>query len=640
LAGAAGLLLTAVVALAIGTVLIRQQQVHTQQAKELAEQQRDRAKQNFALAKRAVEDTITKVAENQLLEEAGFHDLRKQLLSSAVPYYQEFVRQQSDDPELEAERGRAYRRLAVVRAEMGEIEEALAGFREAAAIFAHLEAAFFDQAAFPQELSHIQNDLGRALAELGRHGEAEREYRAALVLQEKLVKEFPAVPEYHQDLADSHKNLGTRLRELGRLDEAEMEFRAALILYTKLAEQFTALPDYRQSVAGCHNNLGLVLDDLRRYHEAETEYRTALILSLKLTQQFPVLLDYRRVLATSHKNLGGLMNKLDRYGEAEKELRAALALENKLVEQYPTVPDCRQGLAGSHNNLGFALANLGRREEAEKAYRAAVALYVNLAEQFPALPAYRRELATSHRNLGKLLRDLGRRGEAEKEYRVALALLEKLAEQFPAVPAYTAELAALYIDFGYPVLDQGHPEAALPWLDKAIARLQPVLTKGRPLPREQLILCVAHWSRASTLTHLNRHTDAIRDWDRAIELDEGSMRNEFRLRRTVCLAHAGEHARAVVEANALIEGKDVSGSTLYDAACVCALAAANVKDNAKLSQQYAGRAVALLRQAQKAGYFKQPANIAHMKKDNDLRALRARPDYRNLLKELETPAKP
>ena len=41
-----------------------------------------------------------------------------------------------------------------------------------------------------------------------------------------------------------------------------------------------------------------------------------------------------------------------------------------------------------------------------------------------------------------------------------------------------------------------------------------------------------------------------------------------------------------------------------------------------------------------AGYFKQPANVAHMKKDSDLRALRARPDYRDLLKELETPTKP
>jgi len=118
-AGAAALLLTAVAALIISTVLIRQQQVQTEQAKVAAEQQRDRAEWNFGLARRAVDDTITKVAEEPLLEQANFHDLRKKLLASALPYYQEFVQQQSDDPELEAERGRAYFRLALVRGEMG-----------------------------------------------------------------------------------------------------------------------------------------------------------------------------------------------------------------------------------------------------------------------------------------------------------------------------------------------------------------------------------------------------------------------------------------------------------------------------------------------------------------------------------------
>jgi serine/threonine-protein kinase len=236
LAGAAALLLTAVAALAIGTVLIRQQQVHTQQAKEAAEQQRDRAERNFGLARRAVEDTITKVAENPLLERADFHDLRKQLLASAVPYYQEFVKQQSDDPELETERGRAYKRLAYVRQEMGEKEEALADYREMETIFARLLAAFPDQPAYRQGLATSHNNLGNLLRDLGRHGEAEKEYRAGLALQEKLAEQFPTQSAYRQELAGSHNNLGNLLRDLGRRGEAEKEYRAGLALREKLAE--------------------------------------------------------------------------------------------------------------------------------------------------------------------------------------------------------------------------------------------------------------------------------------------------------------------------------------------------------------------------------------------------------------------
>jgi serine/threonine-protein kinase len=211
LAGAAALLLTAVVALAIGTILIRQQQVHTQQAREAAEQQRDRAERNFGLARRAVEDTVTKVAENQLLERADFQDLRKQLLASVVPYYQEFVKQHSDDPELEAERGRAYGRLAYVRQEMGEKEDALADYREMETIFARLEAAFPDQPAYRRDLAGSHNNLGILLKDLGRRDEAEKAYRAALILYEKLAEQFPAVPAYRQELAYNHNNLGASL---------------------------------------------------------------------------------------------------------------------------------------------------------------------------------------------------------------------------------------------------------------------------------------------------------------------------------------------------------------------------------------------------------------------------------------------
>jgi hypothetical protein len=70
---------------------------------------------------------------------------------------------------------------------------------------------------------------------------------------------------------------------------------------------------------------------------------------------------------------------------------------------------------------------------------------------------------------------------------------------------------------------------------------------------------------------------------------------------------------------------------LYDLACVCALASAAVKDDAKRREQYADRAVALLRQAVAAGW----KDAAHMKKDQDLAPLRDREDFQKLLAELE-----
>jgi serine/threonine-protein kinase len=683
LAGAAALLLTAVMALIISTVLIRQQ-------KGLAEQQRDRAERNFGLARRAVDDTITKVAQNARLKEADFHDLRKQLLASALPYYQEFVLQQSDDARLEAERGRAYFQLALVRAEMGEKEEAVADYREAEAISVRLETAFPDQPAYRQQLAHIHNNLGLLLAELSRRDEAEEAYRTARVHHVKLAEQFPDEPAYRNDLATSHNNLGNLLKDRGRHEEAEKEYRTALDIQKKLVEQFPDQPTFRKALAGSYYNLGLLLALLDRREEAEKAYRSALTLQeklaeqlpelpdylpllaashhglglllaadrsrrdeaekqyqasldpyAKLAEQFPAVPSYRKELAASHNNLGNLFRDLGRRKEAEKEYRTALTLQEKLVKQFPALPAYHQELAASHNTLGLLLAaDPNRRAEAEKEFRESLALYGKLAEQFPAVPTYRMELARNHNNLGYLLHDLHRHEEAEKENRTALDLQEKLAEQFPDLPDYTVELGGRYCNFGTRLLYQKQPEAALPWYDKAIARLQPVLAKDRRLATARAFLCGAHHGRASALMQLNRHVESVREWDRAIELDNGSLRDGFRLQRAICLSQAGEHARAVAEGNALTQGKNVPGPTLYNAACICALAAASVQVDAKLREQYAGRAVALLRQAQKTGFFKEPANLADMKKDSTLQALRARPDYRELLKEVETPAKP
>ena len=54
--------------------------------------------------------------------------------------------------------------------------------------------------------------------------------------------------------------------------------------------------------------------------------------------------------------------------------------------------------------------------------------------------------------------------------------------------------------------------------------------------------------------------------------------------------------------------------------------------------KYALRAVALLRESQKLGYFKDATHVAHMKKDTELDALHERADFKQFLKELEASA--
>src|SRR5262249_35442352 len=207
---------------------------------------------------------------------------------------------------------------------------------------------------------------------------------------------------------------------------------------------------------------------------------------------------------------------------------------------------------------------------------------------------------------------------------------ERLAADFPSVPMYRTELAGSSVNFGGLLRDHGQVEASLAWYAKALALLEPLVQQEPRLAMEPLFLPNAHGGRAEAMDKLGRHADAGKDWDRALALNAAPA-NElvFRRSRALSLARAGDHARAVAEANALAEAKGATGNTLYDLACVCALAAAAVQDDAKLQDQYAARAVELLRQAVARGY----KDAAPLKKDTDLDALRGREGFKRLVAE-------
>src|SRR5262249_15629809 len=80
--------------------------------------ERDLARQNFDLARRAVDDYLTSVSQNPLLKEQGLHDLRQDLLDAALSYYRNFLAQRSDDPNLRVETAAAHERVGDILIEL------------------------------------------------------------------------------------------------------------------------------------------------------------------------------------------------------------------------------------------------------------------------------------------------------------------------------------------------------------------------------------------------------------------------------------------------------------------------------------------------------------------------------------------
>src|SRR5262249_11900651 len=148
-----------------------------------------------------------------------------------------------------------------------------------------------------------------------------------------------------------------------------------------------------------------------------------------------------------------------------------------------------------------------------------------------------------------------------------------------------------------------------------------------------------YYSRALTLTELKRHTEAAADWGKFVLAAPAQFRLLGGVRRAGSLARARHFAQAVREAEAISRVPKLPGTFLSDLAGVASLGSAGVARDAAqplarrehLAESRARQAVAWLRAAHKAGYFKAAANVSHLKKDGDLDPLRNRSDFKAFL---------
>jgi tetratricopeptide (TPR) repeat protein len=427
-------LLVAVVALAVCTVLVWQEKERTVAALAEAEKQGRRAEVNFQKALDAVEQMLTRLSADDVLPNIpGMERVRHQLLEDALWFYQGFLQEDGTDPQVRRDTAATYERIG-----------------------------------------HLQKRLGNQAA-------AEEAYHAEMVLFQGLVDEFPQRPDYRFGLAGCYTNLGTLLVHTARQEEAERAFRRAPAMQQVLVEEFPRSARYREDLAGSHNNLGNLLSTTQRLPEAEQELRQALD-QRRLVEEFPEELIHQQHLARGHHNLGMLLERTNRSEEAEKASRQALELQLRLVEKFPQVSAYRQELAGSHHFLGVVFARTKRPQDAEREYEKALLLQRKLAEDSPRVPVYRQELARTHHNRALLLQKMQRFREAEQAYQKALDLEHQLVKEFPKTAAFQSELGDTVAFLADMQFKQGRAGEARQNFEKAIRhqRLALKLFPGQP----------------------------------------------------------------------------------------------------------------------------------------------------------------
>jgi tetratricopeptide (TPR) repeat protein len=467
---------------------------------------------------------------------------------------------------------------------------------------------------------------------LGRVEEARSEWELARDLHKALIARNPGVSAYHGNLALACANLGTMYNFAGQREEACALYRQAIEILKPLAKQPSAKTEFLISLAGCCGNLAALLTDLGQPHDARKEHELALAIRKKLAERFPNDPSYKQMLALSHAGLGYLLNTIQKQTEARLEYERAHELLQALVERYPDNPQYQLELARTQNNSGNLLCDFRQPEDAVKYYERARIIQAKLAKEYPSMPIYKQELARTHPNLGNLLKKLAQYEAAEAEYERARNVQEKLTKEFPGRLDYRHELAATYVNYGSLLFDLRKFSKSLSWSDEAIKILAANHHKEPKDVNAKDALKVACTIRANALDRLHKHAEAVKEWERVLGLSPDAERVRARLNRANSRIQTGEVAGALVEVADLTEASELQPVDWYNLGCVYAVASGTVADK---KQEYADRAMVLLRKAVQAGYD----NPAHMAKDSDLDSLRGREDFQKIMAELEAAAK-
>jgi tetratricopeptide (TPR) repeat protein len=457
MAGMAAAVLFLLVTVAVGStsaaIRINREKAETEAARQrahenylTAEEQRTRAEENFQKAREAVNQMLTRVADDVLLELPQTEPVRRALLQDALVFYQGFLREKATDPVVQQETGKAYFRVGEILRMLGDDAESKTSYTQAIGLFADLVGRFPERSEYARDLARTHNFLGELHRTVGQLDEAEREYRRAIDLQQPLADDAAADPADRSVLARALYNLGIVLKNTGRSDDADTAYERAVAILEDLCERHHSEAKYRLELAQCLVNRGILFKDTQRLTEAEAAYGHAIRILTELIGEHPARLEYRLALAACSNNMGNLLLRdPKRFDDATTNFQRALELYEKLASDFPSMPSHRKELANSCNSLAALLLRKGQATEARVRWGRGREIAELLVQEYPDVPDYHQILGGIQGNLGASMTDADDAPRARDLLEDAVRHERTALDSNPQHPVYRQFLRTDYV---------------------------------------------------------------------------------------------------------------------------------------------------------------------------------------------------
>jgi serine/threonine protein kinase/tetratricopeptide (TPR) repeat protein len=481
-------LLVAVVALCVSTVLIWLEEQRT----EVALMQ---AQKHYNQARDAI-DEITRIVERELANPAAVRQTRRELLLKVQSFYRSLLETNSQNSLVMLETARAYQRIGNIHLRLGQNDQAENCFRSALDTCSRL-SRFDPHDPQPQLLlADCTAALAGMLQELGRVTEGLETQEQAVQIEERISDLWPENPDYLARIAEAYRRWGNLLHQSGQYQQGVKVRIRALEYWKTLLEQYPKNCTYHEKVAGSQAELADLMWNCSQRDQALDQAEQAVAHFEHMAVEFPDQLDCQKGHVLARMTLATILGRIERFQEADEQLAMATDFQQRLM----SLPENHDWF------MAWSLRSMGSYQEYRGRIDEAIALYqrsCQLKAKYIQLQLYsadlRRSLAYDYCGLGHLQCRQGRFEMAEQVLNQGKALCEQLIIEVPDYFENQIILARILIRLGKLRLHQGRFAEAVELVRQA-RRLQDEILRSRPNAARWSWRFGWNWSN-STLAH-------------------------------------------------------------------------------------------------------------------------------------------
>jgi tetratricopeptide (TPR) repeat protein len=427
------------------------------------------ANENFQLARQAVNDLLTRVSTERLLNEPGLQPLRAALLEDALKYYLKFLQQHSRDRRLGFDVADAHLRIGEIKHEIGLTTEALEAYQRALEMLLRLNRAEPRNADYRDRLATCYSNAAVLHRVSGNNEKAAEFYGRAVSILDQLVAQHPRVPDYRKALAETCSDQAILQQAMGQLDQAMESYARAISEQTGLASQHADDDRYRADLAATFISRGPLQQVIGSTDQASESFEKAIVILNELVARDAKKYRYAEMLGSAYSNLAELKRSRGEMDDAVATIEKAVQIRQSLQQANPAVTQFKADLKASYNNLGLIQKRIGKPAEAMQSFQRAADLGEELARDHPIVVPYKSDLALTYVNLGDLQQKGGNQEDARATFEKAIELIQPVFQ--PDNGDHMRILAGAYTNLGR-AWRGANSKKALAWCQKAIDLLQ------------------------------------------------------------------------------------------------------------------------------------------------------------------------